>query len=167
MERTDAEARPIAEAPLRGHSALASLGVERPLVQGIGDTVMRQWEVDSMSEDQGGKDRSAGRRDGRKGRRRGTASGHGRMIGGRLYKRHEGEVEQARSGKWILVLVPEWCRDGWSSFKLFLDDPKAKKRVWHLAVKDGRVTGGAFITHLQRYHPKALTWASQKMKECR
>ena len=90
---------------------------------------------------------------------------HGRMIGGRLYKQYEQERVIAKDGRWILVLVPEWCRDGWSSFKLFYDYKPARKRVWHLAAKAGRVTGGVFIAHLERNHPDALYWAKMMIKE--
>jgi hypothetical protein len=93
------------------------------------------------------------------------ADEHGRMIGGRFYKRFELESEYARRDRWLLVLVPEWCRDGWSSFKLFYDYKPARKRIWHLAVKNGRVTGGAFITNLEKHHPEALQWAIDQLKE--
>ncbi len=103
--------------------------------------------------------------DGRKGRRAVRAGEHGRVIGGRVYKRFENEQVFATDGRWLLVLVPEWCRDGWSSFKLFYDYKPARKRVWHLAVKNGRITGGVFITHLESNHPDALKWAKQQLKE--
>jgi hypothetical protein len=108
---------------------------------------------------------AADRRDGRKGPRPAMAAGPDRVIGGRRYKRYEGEVIHAIDGRWMLVMVPEWSKDGWTSFKLFYDYKPAKKRIWHLAVKDGRVTGGIFITHLERNHPDALYWAKKMMKE--
>jgi len=89
-----------------------------------------------------------------------------RMIGGRAYMRHDGEVDVAKKDRWVLVHVPEWSRDGWKSYKLFLDDAKARKKVWHLAHKDGRITGGAFITNLMENHPDALQWATWAIKEC-
>jgi len=113
----------------------------------------------------GGAGDGADRRDGRRGARPAMADGSDRVIGGRRYKRYEGEVIHAVDGRWMLVMVPEWCRDGWTSFKLFYDFKPAKKRIWHLAVKDGRVTGGIFLTHLQRNHPDALYWATKMMKE--
>ena len=113
----------------------------------------------------GGKGSGAGGHDGRKGPRPAMAAGPDRMIGGRRYKRYEGEVVYAIDGRWVLVMVPEWSKDGWTSFKLFYDYKPAKKRIWHLAVKDGRVTGGIFITHLERNHPDALYLAKKMMKE--
>ena len=107
----------------------------------------------------------AGKRDGRRGARARTATGPDRMIGGRRYKRYEGEVVHATDGRWMLVLVPEWCKDGWKSYKLFYDYKPAKKRIWHLAAKNGRVTGGIFITHLKQHHPDALYWATKILQE--
>ena len=88
-----------------------------------------------------------------------------RRIGGKMYKRYPKEEIVARNGRWILVLVPEWSRDGWDSYKLFYDHKFAKKRVWHLAHKAGRITGGVFITHLEKHYPEALIWAREEIME--
>ena len=100
--------------------------------------------------------------------RRGRRSAGTRMtrkVAGRVYKRYPGEAVVGTDRKWILVHVPEWSRGGWQSFKLFLNDRVASRRLWHLAVCGGRVSGGEFVTHLTANYPSALDWAVSKMRE--
>lgn len=85
-----------------------------------------------------------------------------RIVGGKRYVRDAGEREVGKWQRWILV---DLCvrKEGWSNYKVFRDDPKARKRVYKLAVKDGKVCRGMDRALLAEHHPRAMSWAESKM----
>lgn len=81
----------------------------------------------------------------------------GIRYGDRNYLRVEGQALISQDGHWHLVLVPEWTRDGWLSFKLYLNR-KAKKNLWHIGVKDGQAAKSRESYALSVQHPGRLDW---------
>lgn len=85
-----------------------------------------------------------------------------RVIGGRRYVRDGGEVEVGFWQKWILVDL-NVSKEGWSNYKLFRDVVQARKRLYKISIKDGRLSKGMDHNLLEKHHPKAMSWVKSKI----
>jgi hypothetical protein len=78
-----------------------------------------------------------------------------RMVGGKRFVMQPGEEVIGQWGKWIVVNVPEWGRDGWDSLKIFRD-VKGPKNLWQIGFKNGRPARNGAKRLLEEYYPEAL-----------
>ena len=80
-----------------------------------------------------------------------------RKVGYRIVMRRPDEIDIAVSGVWTLAVVTGWGREGWTTVKLFFDE-KAKKNVFYLNVKEGRLAKAYDRMVLDTHHPQMGDW---------
>ena len=81
----------------------------------------------------------------------------GIQYGGRKYLRTDGQTLIAQKDAWHLVIVPSWCKDGWLSFKLYLDS-KATKNMFQVGVSVNGPARNKSTAMLKKDHPEILEW---------
>jgi hypothetical protein len=80
-----------------------------------------------------------------------------RLVGKRKLVRRDCEVEIAKDGRWLLVEIADWSKNGWLSCQLYLMK-RAKKNMWQIGVKDGRAANNRSVAMLEERHPGRLQW---------
>jgi hypothetical protein len=92
-----------------------------------------------------------------KGRRAIAAGDQVHVCGKRKVLKREDEVVVATQAGWILAQVADWSRDGWVSLKL-IRTKAAKKNVYYLGAKDGRLSRNRDGQSLNVQFPKMEEW---------
>lgn len=89
--------------------------------------------------------------------------GQVRLIGGKRYVREDGERDVAHRGEW-LVVDRNCPMGGWSNYKVFRKHNKARKKVYKISIKDGRIAGSRDAKLLKEHHPKEFMWAVARIE---
>lgn len=87
------------------------------------------------------------------------------LVGKRMLKRLDSEVDLAVNGSWRVVLVGEWCCDGWASLKVFDHRKSARKSVFVLGYNGQRFSKSRDAGILVKRHPDVLPWVETVLKE--
>lgn len=93
-----------------------------------------------------------------KGRRKPRDGEIGIRYGGRHFLITPGQMLIAQDGPWHLVAVGAWDRDGWTNFKLYLNE-RARKNLYNLSVNKRAIFGKRDIAILDEYYPDRKEWA--------
>jgi len=88
-----------------------------------------------------------------------------RVVGGRKLVRHADEVEIGTDGQWLLVLVPSWSKNRWTSLKLLRNSKAAKKRCWYLGYKRGALARNRDLAILMEHYDGRAEWVLAKVME--
>lgn len=121
--------------------------------------------MESSVEQVGRAGRGAGAgRAGRRGRRKAKMGEIGVRYGEKNFLVTPGQGLVAQDGPWHLVVVPDWERDGWHNFKLYLDE-KAPKNLFNLSINGQGVYGRRDAQILEEYFPGRLGWFEEMAKK--
>ena len=83
-------------------------------------------------------------------------------CGSRAVLRRHDEVVVAKQAGWVLVEVTGWARDGWMSLKL-IRTRAAKKNVYYLGAKDGRLSRNRDGQSLDKQFPEMEAWILKEL----
>lgn len=83
-----------------------------------------------------------------------------RKVGNRSLMKRADEVDLGVNGVWTLVKVEGWCQHGWTSMKLFCDQP-GPKNLWQVGFKDGRLARNKDAGLLSEHHPEISAWVKE------
>lgn len=101
-----------------------------------------------------------GKAKGKRGRRKAKVGEIGHQYGGKNFLITPGQMLVQQDGPWHLVVVPDWQREGWHNFKLYLD-AKAPKNLFNLSINGQGVFRRRDALLLEEYHPGRLDWFEQ------
>ena len=98
----------------------------------------------------------------RPGRRPLTASDKTRVLGRRVVLWRPDEVDVARRDHWLVVHCTTLGRDGYQTVKL-LNTKRAKKNVYYLNWRDGKLVNQRDAGVLFKYQPEIYAWVVEEL----